>query len=58
MKKVKFELTTELKLTGILGFIKRKVTPFGNGAKVDCPKEYLGKTVYLVIVENKQIHRN
>jgi len=24
----------------------------GTGAKVDCPKEYLGKTVYLVIVKN------
>ncbi|MBS3068907.1 DUF2080 family transposase-associated protein, partial [Candidatus Micrarchaeota archaeon] len=24
-------------------------TPFGNSAKVDCPKEYLGRDVYLVI---------
>ena len=53
MKKVKLELTTELRLTGILGFIRRKVTPFGNGAKVDCPKEYLGKAVYLVVLENE-----
>ena len=53
MKIVKLERTTELKLTGILGFIQRKVTPFGNGAKVDCPKEYLGKAVYLVVLENE-----
>jgi len=33
----------------IEGFIQKKVTPFGTGAKVDCPKEHLGKTVYLVI---------
>lgn len=52
MKKVKIERTTELKLTGIYGFIRRKVTPFGNGAKVDCPKEYLGKDVYLVVLED------
>jgi len=45
------EQTTELRLTGILGFIQKKVTPFGNGAKVDCPKEYLGKTVYLVVLQ-------
>lgn len=51
MRKVDMELTTELKLTGIYGFIRRKVTPFGNGAKVDCPKEFLGKPVYLVILE-------
>lgn len=57
MKKVKLELATELRVTGILGFIKRKVTPFGNGAKVDCPKEYLRKTVYLVIVEDKQKYK-
>ena len=51
MRRVDIKLTTELKLTGIYGFIRRKVTPFGNGAKVDCPKEYLGKPVYLVILE-------
>jgi putative transposon-encoded protein len=33
----------------ILGFMERTVTHFGNSAKVDCPKEHLGKTVYLVI---------
>ena len=52
MRKVYLERTTELRVTGILGFIRKKVTPFGNGAKVDCPKEYLGKTVYLVVCED------
>jgi putative transposon-encoded protein len=52
MRKVQLERTTELRVTGILGFIRKKVTPFGNGAKVDCPKEYLGKTVYLVVCED------
>jgi len=33
----------------VLGFIEKRVTRFGNGAKVDCPKEYLGKRVYLVV---------
>lgn len=51
MKKVKVEPATELTIKGIVGFIKKRVTPFGTGAKVDCPKEYLGKTVYLVIVD-------
>ncbi len=49
MKKVKLVIQTELKINGIVGFMQKKVTPFGTGAKVDCPKEYLGKTVYLVI---------
>jgi len=51
MKKVKIEVTTKLSVEGIIGFIKRKVTPFGTGAKVDCPKEYMGKTVYLVVLK-------
>ena len=33
----------------ILGFLERRVTPFGNSAKVDCPKKYIGKRVYLVV---------
>jgi len=35
----------------ILGFLERTVTPFGNSAKVDCPKEYLGRRAYLIIVK-------
>ncbi|MFN4132765.1 MAG: DUF2080 family transposase-associated protein [Candidatus Hadarchaeales archaeon] len=31
------------------GLIQKKVTPLSTGAKVDCPKEFLGRTVYLVV---------
>lgn len=51
MKVIKLNPKTELKVKNIRGFLKRKVTPFGTSAKVDCPKEHLGKDVYLVIVE-------
>lgn len=51
MKKIKLATETELTLSNIEGFLKRKVTVFGNSAKVSCPKEYLGKTVYLVVVK-------
>jgi len=50
MKKVPLRVQRRLVIVGIRGFLIRKVTPFGNSAKVDCPKEYLGRTVYLVIV--------
>jgi putative transposon-encoded protein len=50
-RRVKFEITKELRLSGILGFVKRRVTPHGTGAKVTCPKEFLGKTAYLVITD-------
>ena len=53
MKKVKVTVQSEIKLKNIVGFIKRKVTKFGTSAKVDCPKEHLGKTVYLVITDDE-----
>lgn len=46
-------MTTRLVLTNIEGFLVKKATRFGNGAKVDCPKQYLGKTVYLVVLKNE-----
>jgi len=51
MKKVQIQTETELCVKNIEGFYIRTVTPFGTSAKVDCPKEHLGKKVYLVIVE-------
>ena len=52
MKLVPITPATELKIKNICGFYIRKVTPFGTSAKVDCPKEHLGKTVYLVVVSD------
>ena len=53
MKKIAITKQRELILKDITGFVIRKVTPFGTSAKVSCPKEYLGKTVYLVFVEDE-----
>jgi len=39
----------QLQENEILGFIEKQVTPFGNSAKVDCPKKYIGKRAYLII---------
>jgi putative transposon-encoded protein len=33
----------------ILGFLERRVTPFGTSAKVDCPKAYIGRRAYLIV---------
>lgn len=51
MNKVKITKKTKLIITGIEGFVKRKVVPVGNSAKVNCSKEYLGREVYLVILK-------
>ena len=52
MKKIKIIKKRKLAIDNIIGFVIRKVTPFGTSAKVSCPKEYLGKTVYLVFVDD------
>ena len=49
MDKVKINETAEITIKGIHGYIERTVTKFGSGAKVDCPKEFLGRRVFLVI---------
>ncbi|MBI4449136.1 DUF2080 family transposase-associated protein [Candidatus Woesearchaeota archaeon] len=53
MKRVPLHSATTLTLENIQGFLIREVTPIGTSAKVNCPKEYLGKTVYLVILRDK-----
>ena len=49
MRRIKMKAKTKITVDGIEGFLEKTVTPFGNGAKVDCPKEYLGREVYLII---------
>lgn len=43
---------TTLQVENIKGFLIGRVTKFGSGAKVNCPKKYLGKTVYLIICKD------
>ena len=33
-------------------FYEKKVTPFGNSAKVDAPKKHIGKRAYVIILKN------
>jgi len=56
-RKVDFRPVTEIKIVGVVGFMKRQVTPYGTGAKVTCPKEYLDKTVYLIVTDEPWIPR-
>jgi len=46
---MKIEHSTFVLTDEIIGFFEKAVTKFGNGAKIDCPKEYLGKKVYVLI---------
>ena len=52
-RQVKFNVSKEIKMSGISGFMRRRVTAYGTGAKVTCPKEFMGKTAYLIITEEE-----
>ena len=53
MKRVPVEFRSRLVIEGMEGYIGKTVTRFGTGAKVDCPKEYIGRKVYLVILKHE-----
>ena len=31
---------------------EKRVTPYGNGAKIDAQKKYIGKRVYVIVVKD------
>lgn len=33
-------------------YYEKKITKFGNSAKIDCPKKYIGKKA-IVVIENE-----
>ena len=52
MRKIEIQ-NRSLSLTDeVIGFFEKEVTKFGTGAKIDCPKEYLGRKVYVVVCED------
>jgi putative transposon-encoded protein len=44
LEKGKIELKDEYEI-----IFEKKITKFGNGAKIDAPKEFLGRKVYVII---------
>jgi len=36
----------------VISFYEKTITRFGNGAKIDAPKEFLGKKAYVMICED------
>jgi len=44
LEKGKLELNDEFEL-----IFEKTITKFGNGAKIDAPKEFLGRKVYVIL---------
>lgn len=53
MRKINTVASNEIKVENISGYFERQVTKFGTGAKIDCPKEYLGESV-IILVKKKR----
>jgi putative transposon-encoded protein len=51
MKKVNIVKKSTLTLKGITCFLERIVKPFGTSARIDFPKEFIGKKVYVVVID-------
>jgi len=49
MREIKIIVANELKVKNMKGYFEKKVTKFGTGAKIDAPKEYLGKEVIVIV---------
>lgn len=49
MRRLSLKHKTKVTVNGAIGYFIKKVTVFGTGAKIDCPKEYVGKTVHIIV---------
>lgn len=45
MKKVKARLVVE----NVKFYFEKRVTKFGNSAKIDCPKKYVGRKAVVIV---------
>lgn len=49
MRKIKITISNKISVKNIRGYFERNVNKFGTGAKIDAPKEYLGKKVVVLV---------
>lgn len=52
MRKIKTTISSEIFVKNIKGYFERTVNKFGTGAKIDAPKEYLGKKVIILVCKD------
>ncbi|MEK6838043.1 MAG: DUF2080 family transposase-associated protein [Nanoarchaeota archaeon] len=51
MKTIKATVSNEITVKNIKAYFEKSVTRFGNGAKIDAPKEHLGRKVIVLVIE-------
>jgi putative transposon-encoded protein len=50
MRTIKTNISNEITIKNIQAYFEKTVTSFGNGAKIDAPKEYRGKKVIVIVI--------
>lgn len=53
MRTIKTTVANEISVKNIKSYFERKVTKFGTGAKIDAPKEHLGKKVVVLVCKER-----
>ena len=51
MKRIPTQVSSEITVKNIKSYFEKQITRFGNGAKIDAPKEHLGKKVIVLVIE-------
>jgi putative transposon-encoded protein len=51
MRKIKVEASNEISVKNIAAYFEKTITRFGNGAKIDAPKDCLGKRVVVLVLK-------
>ena len=52
MRKFKFKKEEFNFTTRVIFFFEKNITKFGNGAKIDAPKEHIGKKVVVLVCKD------
>lgn len=52
MRKIETHISNEITIKNIQAYFEKTVTLFGNGAKIDTPKEYIGKKVIVIVLRD------
>ena len=52
MRRFQFKKDAFTFQTGAKFFFEKKITKFGNGAKIDAPKNFIGKKVIVLVIED------
>ena len=52
MKKISASNINEITVKNISAYFEKTITIFGNGAKIDAPKEYLNKKVVVLVIRD------